>query len=236
MIRALALDDEPPALQLIADFCTRIEGIELLRGCTRPAELLDLLQRESVDLLFLDINMPSVNGLSFYKALPQKIPVIFTTAYSEYAVESYEVNAVDYLLKPFSFARFQQAVEKVQALLPPQAAELPESSVLEPQHLTLRVEYSLVKVNFSDILYIEALDNYLKVHLRNQNRLVTRMTIKSILEKLPEKQFIRVHRSFIVPLAQVEGLRNRVIMLKGEQNIPLGRNYEKTFMSCFSQE
>lgn len=234
MIRALALDDEPPALQLIADFCTRTKGIELLRGCTRPAELLELLQQEGTDLLFLDINMPSVNGLAFYKALPQKIPVIFTTAYSEFAVESYEVNALDYLLKPFSFVRFQQAIEKARALLSPSVAELPES-ILEPQHLTLRVEYSLVKVNFSDILYIEALDNYLRVHLRNQNRLITRMTIKVILEKLPEKQFVRVHRSFIVPLAQVEWVRNRVIMLSGGQSIPLGRNYEKNFLSHFSQ-
>lgn len=235
MIRALALDDEPPALQLVSDFCKRTEGIELLRGCTRPAELLELLQQEGADLLFLDINMPSVNGLVFYKALPQKIPVIFTTAYSEYAVESYEVNAVDYLLKPFSYARFQQAIEKVRALLPQQVTERPESA-LEPQHLTLRVEYSLVKVNFSDILYFEALDNYLKVHLCNQNRLITRMTIKSILEKLPEKQFVRVHRSFIVPVAQVEWVRNRVIMLTGGQRVPLGRNYEKKFLSHFSQE
>lgn len=235
MIRALALDDEPPALQVIADFCNRAEGIELLQACTRPAEFLLLLQEQKPDLLFLDINMPAVNGLAFYKTLPYKVPVIFTTAYSEYAVESYEVSAVDYLMKPFSFSRFLQALEKVQLSLRQEKYEL-LSDTIEPQHLTLRVEYSLVKVNFSDILYIEALDNYLKVHLRNQTRLITRMTIKSILEKLPEKQFFRVHRSFIVPLTQVEWVRNRVVMLAGGNSIPLGRNYEKEFLTHFSRE
>ena len=235
MIRALALDDEPPALQVLSNFCANTEDIILLQAFTRPVELLDYLSQNPVDLLFLDINMPTVNGLSFYKAIPQKIPVIFTTAYSEYAVESYEVNAIDYLLKPFSLSRFQQAINKVKSNQ--DFSPLNQSdSAPKLQHLTLRVEYSLVKVNFKDILYIEALDNYLKVQLVNQDRLITRMTIKAIREKLPEQQFLQVHRSFIVALEHTEGVRNRIITLKGGQNIPLGRYYEKGFLSHFTRE
>ena len=235
MIRALALDDEPPALQVLSNFCANTEGVTLLQTFTRPRELLDYLAQHPVDLLFLDINMPTVNGLSFYKSIPQKIPVIFTTAYSEYAVESYEVNAVDYLLKPYALNRFQQAIDKVKSTLYFTPSDQ-NHNVLESQHLTLRVEYSLVKVNFKDILYIEALDNYLKVQLVNQDRLITRMTIKAICEKLPAKQFIRVHRSFIVALEHIEGVRNRIITLKNGQSIPLGRYYEKGFLSHFARE
>ncbi|WP_343670587.1 LytTR family DNA-binding domain-containing protein, partial [Chitinophaga sp.] len=162
-------------------------------------------------------------GLDFYKSIPQPSLVIFTTSYRDYAVESYEVNAVDYLLKPFTFARFQQAVEK--------AASRRQNTTQAPQ-LVLRVDYGLVKVFISDIQYIEGWDNYLKIYLKSQKPLLVRMTMKAIMEKLPPKDFIRVHRSYIVALSAIENVRNKQILIAGS-DIPLGSSYEAAFFDVF---
>jgi DNA-binding LytR/AlgR family response regulator len=146
--------------------------------------------------------------------------VIFTTAHSEYAVEGFNLNALDYLLKPFTFERFLQAVEKAKLFQPP------------PQPLIFRIDYSLVKVNPPDILFIEGLDDYLKIHLQQQPPLVVRMTMKAILEKLPANSFVRVHRSFIVPLAHIEQVRNKTIFIAGNE-IPIGNSYETSFFDQF---
>jgi DNA-binding LytR/AlgR family response regulator len=201
MIKAIALDDEPPALEYLENY--------------------------PVDLIFLDINMPALSGLEFSRKIPQQSMVIFTTSYAEYAVESYALNAVDYLLKPYTFGRFQQAVEKAQTVLRYQQGDQRQ------QYLILRVDYSLVRIALTDILFIEGLDNYLKLYARNQHPLVVRMTMKALQEKLPEREFVRVHRSFIVSVSKIDAVRNKIIHI-GEEEIPLGTSHEKNFYTIFN--
>lgn len=228
MIKAIALDDEPPALAVLAGFCTKAEGLELVKTFTRSAEALAYLQKFPVDLLFLDINMPSISGLAFKKLIGPETMVIFTTAYSEFAIEGFNVAAVDYLLKPFTLERFLQAVEKAAA----HHRFLYQNPVARQDHVLIRVDYSLLKIMLADILFIEGLDDYLKIHLKDQKPVVARLTMKSILEKLPQSEFIRVHRSYIVPLGKIEAVRSKIIFIQGEE-IPIGTSYTESFFERF---
>ena len=233
MINAIALDDELPALDVIEAFCSQIDSIDLRKTFTRTGEARYYLEENPVDLLFLDINMPAESGITFHKSISAslqspKTMVIFTTAYSEFAVESYELQAVDYLLKPFTFGRFSQAVQKASE----QYKFLHQSGDPQQAYLFFRVDYSLVKVAVADILFIEGLDNYLKIHLQGQKPLVVRLTMKAMLEKLPPKGFVRVHRSFIVSLDKIQVVRNKIITI-GEEEIPLGSRYEGDFFGVF---
>ena len=226
MIKAIAVDDEPPALEILENYCRRTEKVELMKVFTSTSRALEYLEQFSADLIFLDINMPSISGLEFAKRIPQQSMVIFTTSYTEYAVESYSLNAVDYLLKPYTFARFQQAIEKAEAVQRFQQNE-------RQQYLILRVDYSLIRIALPDILFIEGLDNYLKVHVRNQSPIVVRMTMKALQEKLPDNEFVRVHRSYIVAIGKISSIRNKMIFI-GEEEIPLGTSHEKAFYALFN--
>jgi DNA-binding LytR/AlgR family response regulator len=228
MIKAIAVDDEPPALEILENYCRRTEKVELMKVFTSTSRALEYLEQFSADLIFLDINMPSISGLEFAKRIPQQSMVIFTTSYTEYAVESYSLNAVDYLLKPYTFARFQQAIEKAEAVQRLQQNE-------RQQYLILRVEYSMIRIALPDILFIEGLDNYLKVHVRNQSPIVVRMTMKALQEKLPDNEFVRVHRSYIVAISKISSIRNKMILV-GEEEIPLGTSHEKAFYALFNSQ
>jgi DNA-binding LytR/AlgR family response regulator len=231
MIKAIALDDEPPALEIIETFCSKVDFIVLEKTFTKTGEAFKYVEKNNVDLLFLDINMPSISGIEFYNSIPKKAMVIFTTSYSEYAIEGYNLNAVDYLLKPYTFNRFLQAADKARekySFLHSVAVPAKE------QHIMLRADYGLVKVTLADILFIEGLDNYLKIHLQNQKPLVIRITMKSLLEKLSETDFVRVHRSYIIPLNRIEAVRNKMITIAGEE-IPIGTSYEENFFSIFKK-
>lgn len=229
MIKAIAVDDEPPALEILENYCRRTEKVELMKVFTGTSRALEYLEQFSADLIFLDINMPSISGLEFAKRIPPQSMVIFTTSYTEYAVESYSLNAVDYLLKPYTFIRFQQAIEKAEAVLRFQQQNERQ------QYLILRVDYSLIRIALPDILFIEGLDNYLKVHVRNQGPIVVRMTMKALQEKLPENEFVRVHRSYIVAISKVSSIRNKMIFI-GEEEIPLGTSHEKAFYALFNSQ
>ncbi|MEZ0541772.1 LytR/AlgR family response regulator transcription factor [Fibrella arboris] len=229
MIRAIALDDELPALDIIDAFCRQIDGIDLQKTFHRTSDARHFLEANPVDLLFTDINMPAESGLDFYRSLNPALQthrtlVIFTTAHMEHAVESYAVQALDYLLKPFTFERFRQAVARANE----QITLLRQSADQQDTYLVLRVDYSLVKVTVADILFIEGLDNYLKIHLQDQKPLVVRMTMKTLLDKLPPTGFVRVHRSYIVALRHVETVRNKRISV-GTQEIPISSGYEADF-------
>ena len=228
MIKAIAIDDEPPALSVIESFCKKVDFIQLEKTFNRPSEGLKHLEKFPVDLLFLDINMPSMTGIDFYKSVKQNTMVIFTTAYSEFAVEGFNLQAVDYLLKPFTFVRFQQAVNKANEYF----TLTHQKETGELQCIYIRADYSLIKINSADILFIEGLDDYLKIHLQNQKPVVARLTMKAMLEKIPAKKFIRVHRSFIIPLQRIESVRNKMITIGGEE-IPIGASYEKSFFESF---
>lgn len=232
-MKAIALDDERPALDVIESFCDRVDFVDLAKSFTRTGEARLYLETNPVDLIFLDINMPKESGIDFSKSVSQQTLVIFTTAYSEYALESYEVAAVDYLLKPYTFERFTKAVQRAQNQW--QTVRLAQgngSQTAEQTQLFLRADYGLVKVTVSDIIFIEGLDNYLKIHLPERHPLVIRMTMKAILEKLPVDKFIRVHRSYIVAIDKIQAIRNRMILL-GEEEIPIGSSYDKDFFNLF---
>ncbi len=231
MIRAIALDDEPLALKVIESFCERIGYILLEKTFTKTSEAQKYLRKQPVDLIFLDIQMPNQNGIDFYGLIEQNTMVIFTTAFSQYAVEGFNVSATDYLLKPFSFDRFLTAVEKAKS----QYEIKNQVQNAEQNYLFIRADYSLNKILISDILFIEGLDDYLKIHISNKKTIVARMTMKVILEKLPISEFARVHRSFIVPVSKIDKIRNKIIYI-GEEEIPLSATYENAFMSLINSK
>ncbi len=227
MINAIAIDDEAPTLKVIGHYCNRTEGIHLAGSLLKPLDALAYLAASPVDLLFLDIRMPAQSGLDLYKTLDPGPLVIFTTAYAEYAVEGFNLNAIDYLLKPFTLERFQQAFTK--------AAEYISFRQQPGDHdetLLIRADYSLIKVRTADILFVEAADDYLKIHQEKKPLLIVRMTMKNLVPMLPASDFVRTHRSFIVALRRIENVRNHTITI-GDKNIPIGSNYEESFFRQF---
>jgi two-component system LytT family response regulator len=228
MITAIALDDEKPALEVLEAFCGRTDFIDLKRTFSKTGEARAYLEENPIELIFLDINMPAVSGIDFYKTMPNPTLVVFTTAHAEYAVESYELDACDYLLKPFTFDRFLKSARKAEEL----SKAGKKSNGQTSQTLYLRVDYGLVKIATDDILFIEGLDNYLKIHLANEKPVVVRLTMKAMTEKLPASGFVRVHRSYIIPINKIVSFRNKTIQV-GQEEIPLGTSYEEHFKSIF---
>jgi DNA-binding LytR/AlgR family response regulator len=230
MIVAIAVDDEPPALKVVENFCQKAGFIDLVKTFTRPHEAVKYLNKFPTDLLFLDIRMPSVSGIDVCRLIPQDTMVIFTTAFSEYAVEGFNLNAVDYLLKPFTYDRFLQAANKAQDFY--RFYHQQEQAI--QQYMFIRADYSLVKVMLEDILYVEGLDDYLKIYIDGRKPVVARMTMKSMLEKLPARDFVRVHRSFIIPVKRIERMRNKSLLVAGKE-IPVGSSYEEDFRKIYKQ-
>lgn len=228
MIRAIAIDDEPPALRVLEKYCGKVDLITLLKVFTRTDDAMKYLEKFPVDLIFLDIHMPAISGIDFIKSVKQDTMVIFVTAHSQYAVEGFNLNAIDFLLKPFSFERFQQAIKKANDF----QALSTQSETVQEQYLFVRADYSLLKIPIADILFVEGLDDYIKIHIDKQKTVVARMTLKSIQEKLNSNTFFRVHRSFIVPLNRIDSVRNRIITISGTE-IPIGNSYADTFFSVF---
>jgi DNA-binding LytR/AlgR family response regulator len=225
---SIAIDDEPLALDIIEAFCEKIPHLELARTFTKTSDAERYLAQFPVDLVFIDIQMPNLNGIDFYKRLKIKPLVIFTTAFTEYAVEGFNVNAVDYLLKPFTFQRFEKAIEKAKEYY--QITLQTNSKV--SNYLLVRSEYSLVKIEFESILYIETMDDYLKVYLTNKKSVLTLMTMKEILTKLPQDKFIRVHRSYIVQLDKIHSVRGKNILCQAVE-IPIGTSYLESFQEIY---
>ncbi len=228
MITAIALDDEPLALKIIIQFCERIGFLQLKKAFSNPNEAATYLKENKVDLIFLDIQMPDINGMQFYKKLTNPPQVIFSTAYSNYAVEGFDVDAVDYLVKPFDFERFQKAVEKAKEKIAFIATQEVNSNAL-----FVKVNYEMVKINLKDIDFIEALDDYIKIHIKPMP-ILTLMTLKSVLEKLPSHEFIRVHRSYIIPISKIQKFNKAKIVVAGKE-IPIGSSYSNIFDDLMSR-
>lgn len=227
MINCIAIDDEPLALEIITNFCAKSPTLHLHKTFTDTSEAAKFLRKFPVDLLFLDIQMPDISGIDFYKRYGENKMVIFTTAFSEYAVEGFNMNAVDYLLKPIEPQRFLQAANKAQEYFNYQH----NTENKELQHLFVRAEYSLVKIPFTDILYIETLDDYIKIHLTGRKPILTKMNLKMVSEKL-SNEFVRVHRSYIVPLNRILSVRSKTIQLENIE-IPIGTKFEEEFFSRY---
>lgn len=230
MIRAIAIDDEPLALELIENYCNLSSLVTLQRTFTKVNEAQKYLKNFPIDLLFLDVQMPQKTGLDFYKSLDQDIMVIFSTAHSQYAIDGFNLSAIDYLLKPYSFQRFEDALKKAHLYFN-SVHKLNQEDI---QYLFVRSDYSLVKIPFNEIIYIESFADYLHIHQANGKKTTVRMTMKSISEKLPETEFIRVHRSYIVSLKWVEKIKKKEIYIQNIK-IPMGSLYEEKAMLFFNQ-
>jgi DNA-binding LytR/AlgR family response regulator len=229
MINCIAIDDEPMALEVIKSLCARISFINLTHTFTQVSAAQKHLRKFPVDLIFLDIQMPDMNGVDLYKSIEQKAMVIFTTAYSVYAVEGFNVNAIDYLLKPIEFDRFSTACDKAK-----EYAEYLKPRESTPQaNLFVRSEYALVKILYKEIFYLETMDDYIKIHLKEGRTVLTLMSMKKMLEKLPSKDFIRVHRSYIIPFSRIESVSSKSISL-GSIEIPIGASYKTDFLEAHS--
>ena len=249
MIRCLAIDDEPLALQQIVAYIGKVPFLELAAQCQSALEARQFLEQDTVDAIFCDINMPDLNGMDFIKSLTVPPLVIFTTAYSEYAVEGFRVNAVDYLLKPFGLQDFQRAANRLKerltpsplsphpsdispqtSALSPQASALsPQTSSLKDDTIFLKTEYRIVKVSISDIRYVEAMSEYLKVYLQGEAKpIVTLLSMKKMEERLPEN-FMRIHRSYIVNLNMIQEVNKNRIIMDADTYLPIGDMYKDTF-------
>ncbi|MDP1843721.1 MAG: LytTR family DNA-binding domain-containing protein [Sediminibacterium sp.] len=222
MIKCIAIDDEPLALQVIQEYCSKISFLSLEKVFTNTDEARDYLQNNSIEILFLDIQMPDINGLQFYKSLPEKPIVVFTTAYKDYAVEGFSVDAIDYLLKPFEYDRFLKACYKAKEYV-----EFLSTQELQLNSIFVKVNYEIMKINLKDIELIEALDDYIKIYIK-PSPVLTLMTLKGIAEKLPNRDFLRIHRSFIIPVHKIEKFSKTKVVIAGKE-IPIGSSYSNVY-------
>ena len=225
-IICLAVDDEPPALEILKKFITSVHTLELAATCTDAIEALNFVQAKPVDLIFLDIKMPELLGTDFIRALKNPPKVIFTTAFRKYAIEGFELDAVDYLLKPISFDRFLKAVSKVMQI--PLSDTRPEDEIqnsksVAPGYISFRSDRKMIKVALNDILYIESIKDYIKV-ITVTNTVITKQSISSVEEMLPADMFIRIHRSYIVALNKIESYNNELVWI-AKQELPISRMY-----------
>lgn len=232
MIKAIAIDDDPMALKVLEDFCREVSFLQLEKTFEEPKDGLKYLNKFPTDLLFLDIDMPSINGIDLARQLKQDAMVIFTTSRADCAVEGFNLSAVDYLLKPFTLPRFMQAVIRANDFyrFNSQAEKTTESN-----YIFVRADFNLVKIDVDHIFYIEGLDDYLKIYIDGQKPLVVRMTMKGLLEKLPANKFMRVHRSFIIPTDRIKGVRSRSVMIDAKE-IPVSLKYSLQLRMRYSQQ
>lgn len=226
MLRCMAIDDEELALELLVDNISKVPYLQLVASCSNAFEAMKVLQHEEIDLVFSDIQMPGLTGLQFIQSVPKSCIFILVTAYERYALESYSLNVVDYLLKPVELSRFIQACNKAKELhelkAKPKAAD--DSAI--PDYIFVNVEYSLLKVMLSDILWIEGLKDYVKIHLKSSSKpVVTRISMKSMEERLPASAFLRIHKSFIVAKREITAIRKNSVFMN-TMELSVGENYK----------
>lgn len=223
-ISCLIVDDEPMAREIISTHLSKIENIEVIASCSNAIEAFQEINKHAIDLVFLDINMPEISGISFAKSINKNIKVIFTTAYRDYAVEGFELRAVDYLLKPISFERFSKAISAFHDTQTPINVEAP-SETSSNDFIFVRSDRVMLKIDFNAIIYIESYSDYIKIHTAKKV-IVTRETISAIDAKLPKDQFLRIHRSFIVAISKISSFTSDHVVIKN-QSLPISRSYKK---------
>jgi len=225
-INCLIVDDEPAALETLEHFIGKIYFLTLVKKCQNAIEAMQILEENQIDLLFLDINMPDVSGIQFLKSIIARPAVIFTSGYKEYALEGYNLDVVDFLLKPFDFERFLKAVNKASNQIS-KTYNQPVIGVKPQQFIFIKADYKLLKINVEDILFVEGLKDYIKIYTR-QKLFLTLMSMTSIEEKLPADEFFRIHRSYIISLSKIDSVsRHRVVI--GEKFIPISIPYRERF-------
>lgn len=237
MLKCIAIDDEPLALRQLAAYIAKIPYLELAARFNNALEAQQWLASERVDLIFVDINMPDLSGVDFVRGLIDRPMVIFTTAYSEYAVEGFKLDAVDYLLKPFSFADFSRSAAKANSLYelrhnqrPPQES-LSEALPRDTEYLSVKADYKVSLVRISDIVYIESEGEYVRMHLADGSTITTLFRLKNMEATLPSDSFMRVHRSYIVNLRAIRSYIKGRIYLNDTEYVPIGENYKEAFQN-----
>lgn len=223
--KCLIVDDEPVAREVLETHLKKISFVQIIASCKNALEAFAYINSQKTDLIFLDINMPDISGLSFAKSINKNIKIIFTTAYRKYAAEGFDLQAVDYLLKPISFERLLQAIDKyAHENMQTNQNTNNAKPIISTNYIFVRSERKMIKINFADIDFIESLSDYIKIHL-SQKTIITRETITNIEAKLPRKDFMRVHRSFIVSIAKIDLFTNEYIEI-GKSMVPISRTYK----------
>ena len=234
MIRCLAIDDEPLALKQLVAYIGKVPFLELAAQCQSAIEARSFLENDTVDAIFCDINMPDLNGMDFVKSLAVPPLVVFTTAYSEYAVEGFRVNAVDYLLKPFGLQDFQRAANRLRERMPANTTDEHQSG--DADVIYLKTDYRIVKVSISDISYIEGMSEYLKVWIDGEAKpIITLLSMKKMEERLPD-YFMRIHRSYIVNLNKIQEVNKNCVIMDAETYLPIGDMYKETFQAYIDRK
>ncbi len=232
MIKCIAIDDEPLALQQLVAYISKIPFLSIVGQCQSAIEAKQIMQNDVVDAIFCDINMPDLNGMDFVKSLASPPIIVFTTAYSEYAVEGYKVDAVDYLLKPFGLDEFQRAANKVKRVyeqINDNDSTSNQSVSEDASTLFLKTEHRIVKVDISDILYVEGMSEYMKIHLISQPKpLIVLLSMKKLEERLPSN-FMRIHRSYIINLDKIIEVNKNRVIIDNDAYLPIGDLYKETF-------
>lgn len=226
MLRCIAIDDEPLALELLEDNISQVPFLQLTAKCNNALEAMKILKEQSVDLIFLDIQMPGLTGLQFIKSLTDKPMFILVTAYEKFALEGFNLDVVDYLVKPVPFDRFIKACNKAWELYALRNKTTASPDTVIPTYFFVNVDYSLLKIEFEDIQWIEGLKDYIKIHLKSTSKpVVTRMSMKTLEDELPTSKFIRIHKSYIVSIASITSIRKNSLFI-GNAEFPIGESYK----------
>ena len=228
MIKCIAIDDEPLALKQLAGYIQKTPFLELAGKFENALQAIPFIQENEIDLMFVDINMPDLSGMDFVKSLNNPPKVIFTTAYSEYAIEGFKVDAVDYLLKPISYTDFLKAAQKAKDRFFSQITEA-EKIDSDEKFLFIKSEYKILRINLSDIKYVEGMREYVRIFVENQKPIMTLISMKKLVDQLPEKDFMRVHRSFIVNLNKITTVERNRIIFDEDIYIPVSEQYKDDF-------
>jgi DNA-binding LytR/AlgR family response regulator len=228
MLRCIAIDDEELALELLVDNINKVPFLQLVSSFSNPLHALTTLQQQPVDLVFLDIQMPGLTGIQFIQSCPASCMFILVTAYEKYALDGYSLNVIDYLVKPVALDRFIQACNKAYELHRLKNREFNSGNVPSPDYFFVNVDYSLLKILYADIIWIEGLKDYVKFHLKNSDKpIVARMSMKVLEEQLPLSQFLRIHRSYIVSKAFITAIRKNSVFIQALE-LPVGDNYKES--------
>lgn len=243
MVRCIAIDDEPMALRQIKSYIERTEQLELVAVCRSAMEAQEVLKTATVDLLFVDINMPDMNGLEFVRSIDSGHYIVFTTAHPEFALEGFKLNAIDYLLKPFSYEEFMKATQKVISLVDlverchaaESAIAQNEAEAADKEVISVKADYKTQLVKVADIVYLESAGEYVRLHIEGSSTITTLFRLKNMETTLPADGFLRVHRSYIVNLKRIASYTKGRIFLDNGEYIPLGENYKERFLEYFNK-
>ncbi len=237
LIRTLIIDDEFPARKLLSEYVSKVPSLQLCGTCENAIKAMEVLKNESIDLILTDIQMPDLSGLELIKSMAERPLVIFTTAYTEYAIDSYELEAVDYLLKPISFPRFLQAINKVadriKARRKDQTPAEQTAVKSDRDFFMVKADYKLYKIDYASLVYIEGQSEYVTFHMKDKRRITAYYSLKKLEEELPSNEFMRIHKSYIVSLSNIESVEGNMVTING-QKLSIGKNYKDALLNALN--